>query len=140
MDLPRLARETFRGGEYGIVVQQKPLTACPIEYYHNRKHVGMLPPDIYTKWTPEKGMGVFAGRQFKPREIIEYCHCVVLNRPLGVDTDKGLQPYVISLGENKQLILPLGYGAMYNCSETLEERNAVLVPSSKDTMVCISAS
>ena len=63
------------------------------------------------------GRGVFAGRAFRAREVIEVCPVLAL--PPGADEDAlgGLQHYVFKWGRAEdQLAVALGFGSLYNHS------------------------
>tara|TARA_R110000803_G_scaffold111684_1_gene180125 strand:+ start:66 stop:476 length:411 start_codon:yes stop_codon:yes gene_type:complete len=85
---------------------------------------------IYLKDTHDKGMGVYAGENIKKGELIEQCYLIT------VDTKQSelgtLYDYVFNYPQNgkfKSLVLPLGYGCIYNHDDN---HNAIWVDSKKD--------
>jgi SET domain-containing protein len=74
--------------------------------------------NIEIKYTRTKGYGVFATSNFKSGDIIEKCYCVPVTKNLE-NVPSFLKnyvfKYVISDTEDT-LVLPLGYGSIYNHS------------------------
>lgn len=81
---------------------------------------------------PNAGLGVFSKKDLYPQEAIEYCHAIVLNWRASYPLDPNVARYVYSfvcdcndcLKYGKKLLLPLGYGSIYNTSLKTEEANA----------------
>jgi uncharacterized protein len=74
------------------------------------------PPDLYVGRIRGMGRGVFAGRAFKRREVIEVCPVIRLATDTAPD---GLEDYVFRWGAKEdELALALGLGSLYNHSAT----------------------
>ena len=78
------------------------------------------PTKIYVKESPVHGLGVFASEKIKQDEIIEVCYPV----DMGLDISKPsevLERYRFNWPQGlspTKLVLPTGYGMIYNHSET----------------------
>jgi hypothetical protein len=88
--------------------------------------------DIYIKETEYKGLGVFANREIKAGEIIEYCHAIVLDWRQKYIHDASIKKYAYwhtcscldcKMHGGTGLIL-LGCGSIYNCSDLEDLKNA----------------
>lgn len=104
--------------------------------YYEYREMGYNNNKIYIKSADHKGIGVFAKEAIKAGEAIEYCHSVVLKWRKKYHHDKSLLRYVFSDVHCKCkecrkhgpiLMLPLGYGGIYNCSSSQETRNCEYV-------------
>jgi len=73
-------------------------------------------PDLYVRKVRGMGRGVFAGRPYRRREVIEVCPVI----RLPTDTPgTGLEDYVFKWGRlGSELAVALGYGSLYNFSPT----------------------
>lgn len=61
----------------------------------------------------EKGFGVFSCEEIPEQVVVETCYCIkTYNRPINPAFD-----YLFSL-DNKEILLPFGYGPIYNHSYT----------------------
>ncbi len=74
---------------------------------------------IYIDVSPDKGLGVFAGKEFQAGEIIEKCPVIVLTETESKIIDETiLGDYQFAWGDDeKQGAIVLGYGSIYNHSE-----------------------
>jgi len=78
------------------------------------------------------GLGVFSKKDLYPQDPIEYCHSIVLNWRASYPLEPNMGKYVYSFvcdchdcsKYGKKLLLPLGYGSIYNTSLRPEEANA----------------
>jgi len=73
---------------------------------------------ITIKESPGKGLGVFATKKIFVGEVIEECHLLTLPIPLNEPSNLFID-YRFNWpqrGELKELVLPLGYGCIYNHS------------------------
>jgi hypothetical protein len=104
--------------------------------YYEFREMGFGNPKIYIKNADHKGMGVFAKERIKAGEPVEYCHSIVLKWRKKYHNDKALLRYVFSdihckckecRKHGPILMLPLGYGGIYNCSSSQETRNCEYV-------------
>jgi hypothetical protein len=81
---------------------------------------------------PNAGIGVFAKKDFQPSEAIEQCHCILLKWRSSYPIDPNLLRYAYAFGcdcdicrvYGRKLLLPLGYGSIYNTSLKEEDANA----------------
>jgi len=83
---------------------------------------------VYIKISGNKGFGVFARKDIKPNEVIEYCHSMVLSVYKKDQPDMKLRQYAYTAKAGENLtdrinIIPFGYGEIYNSSDTKEEAN-----------------
>ena len=77
------------------------------------------------------GLGIFAKKDFNPFDVIEYCHIIVFDWRQKYLQDfsvaKYAYTYYCECGECKKhgkvLVLPLGFGAIYNSSLEKSESN-----------------
>ena len=83
------------------------------------------------------GRGVFSTKAFKKGEVIEKCPMLVIGQKHTEPICKtGLQYYLFSHPDNKQTILALGYGSLYNHHEL---PNALYEMDTDDMILCIKA-
>lgn len=112
-----------------------------VEKYSEVKNSGYL-PSVSLKGAGHKGMGVFASKDFEKEEAIEFCHCMIFDWPAKYQRDSTISRYSYSVSchcnpgptrppcllncpaNGTRYILPLGYGAIYNCADKQEEANA----------------
>jgi hypothetical protein len=59
------------------------------------------------------GRGVFAGRDYDPHEVVEVCPTVQV---ADADIAGDLRDYVFRAVSDRDVVLPLGYGMLYNHS------------------------
>lgn len=104
--------------------------------YYEYREMGYSNSRIYIKTADHKGLGVFAKEPIKAGEPIEFCHSIVLKWRKKYHHDKALLRYVFSDVHCKCkecrrhgpiLMLPLGYGGIYNCSSSEETSNCKYV-------------
>lgn len=77
--------------------------------------------NVYIKSTEDKGYGVFANRDIYKGEIIETCYCVDASeiQPTGALMDYVFNyPKGKTIQEGAKLVLPLGFGCIYNHADT----------------------
>jgi hypothetical protein len=87
---------------------------------------------LYLKESPNKGMGVFANKDFEEGDIIEYAYCMIYDWRSKYLLDNSIKRFsYIDMCDCKEcenhgglLIQPFGYGSIYNSAETIEQRNA----------------
>lgn len=73
-------------------------------------------PELVVRKARGMGRGVFAGRDFAPRERIEACPVLVLPPDLVEKGLGALESYVFLWGTDGTLALALGCGSLYNHS------------------------
>lgn len=73
---------------------------------------------LIIKKSPEKGRGVFAGKDFRKGQVIEKCHVIVLpTRDMDILDKTKLYDYYFLWGKKlNQAAIVLGYGELYNHS------------------------
>jgi len=97
---------------------------------------------LYLKSAGHKGIGVFAKRDIKNNEIIEYCPCIKLGWRSNYHHDQKLLSYTFTdescdcehcLKHGNLLFMPLGYGNIYNSADKEENANLkyYIIQSSK---------
>lgn len=75
------------------------------------------PPTLTVRKVRGMGRGVFAGRAFRAREVIEVCPVIVLAAGMEEESLVGLREYVFKWGKSEdRLAIALGYGSLYNHS------------------------
>ncbi len=94
--------------------------------------------DLIIKKTKKRGRGVFAGKLFKKRQVIETCPIVLLERKDRKHIEKtGLYDYYFGWGKDKkQPAIALGYGSLYNHSF---DPNAVYIKDFKKSVMFVRA-
>ena len=95
---------------------------------------GISNEHLYVKKSPipKAGLGVFTKKKLYPSDPIEYCHSIVLDWRQRYPLDAKFRKYIYSFDCNcndcqkygKKLILPLGYGSIYNGVLKKEQANA----------------
>ena len=78
------------------------------------------------------GLGVFAKKNFKPFDVIEYCHLIVLKNREAISSDQSINLYAYGYycscskcsKYGKVLSIPLGFGSIYNTALNKEGANA----------------
>lgn len=85
------------------------------------------------------GLGVFAQVDFAEQDIIEFCHCVVFDWRRKYIKEPRIEQYAYSpkceceecKKHGANIVLPLGYGMIYNSAESLEAANCMffIVPA-----------
>ena len=112
-----------------------------VDKYSEIKASGYL-PSVSLKGADHKGMGVFASKDFEKEEAIEFCHCMIFDWPAKYQRDSTISKYAYPVSchcnpgptrppcllncpaNGTRYILPLGYGAIYNCADKQEDANA----------------
>lgn len=87
--------------------------------------------EIKASSIPNAGLGVFAKKDFETEEIIEFCHSVVLDWRMKYQADPKIKQYAYGANcgcneckiHGQQVIIPSGFGLIYNSANSLEERN-----------------
>jgi len=91
------------------------------------------------KATDFKGLGVFAKKEIKAGEIIEYCHCIALSYKSKMITDPSIIQYYYSCPPKDEYgmsgLIPLGFGGIYNTSEDAKSANAYYVTDYEDKTI-----
>lgn len=104
--------------------------------YYEYREMGYSNNRIYIKNADHKGLGVFAKEPIKAGEPVEFCHSIVLKWRKKYHNDKALLRYAFSDVHCKCkdcrkhgpiLMIPLGYGGVYNCSSSAELANCKYV-------------
>lgn len=101
--------------------------------YIEKKALGFGNSDrLYIKTAAHKGLGVFAKCNIPKGEVIEYCKCAVLDWRSKYHHDSKLLRYVFAdetclcnhcKKHGHILMLPLGYGGIYNSADNSENAN-----------------
>jgi hypothetical protein len=102
-----------------------------IKNYDNLKNKGFNFPYLQVKNASYKGLGVFTTEDIKENQIVEFCHCLVLGYPQKYTTDKKILEYTYRTNcscddckkHGQKLLIPFGYGSIYNSAETKEDAN-----------------
>lgn len=107
--------------------------------------------DVAIKTSTYKGMGVFALRNFDAGEVLEYCHCAILQWGSTYQRDLEIIKYGYGVPchckpsptrppclyncpvNGHRWIVPFGFGSIYNCSDKEEDSNTgfVIVPDER---------
>lgn len=90
--------------------------------WQEAKKNGHSSSNIYIKKIDPKGIGVFANKDIKTGEVIEYCHCLPIEIPGRWMNDKGIKNYSYWSGERG--FIALGFGSIYNSAERDHLKNA----------------
>ena len=105
--------------------------ADDIRMFRPNKDILIKNNDIVVKKSKLHGYGVFAKNKIKKGEILEECHLINVDIPT--------HPYIFSYPKNHtpddndfDLVIPSGYGFVYNSSSNCFEANATWI--SKDNM------
>ena len=88
---------------------------------------------------PEAGLGVFASVDFAEQDLIEFCHCVVFDWRRKYIREPRVEQYAYSpkcecedcKKHGTQIVMPMGYGMIYNSADSLENSNCsfAIVPA-----------
>lgn len=87
---------------------------------------------LYIKSAEHKGVGVFAKKDISKGEVVEYCPSIILGWRSKYHHDTKLLRYVFSddscscqhcKKHGNLLMLPLGYGGIYNSADSKENAN-----------------
>ena len=100
--------------------------------WHKVKLNGSSNDGLEIKFVPNKGMGVFAKKDFKQNDVIEYCYSIVYDWRSKYQRDSTISRYSYSISCNCKdckehgilKIQPLGYGSIYNSADEAKDRNA----------------
>jgi hypothetical protein len=101
-----------------------------INNWQKLKLNGLSNDSLEIKLVPNKGMGVFAKKDFKQDDIIEYCYCIIYDWRSKYQNDSTIRRYSYIINSNYsdehgyQNIQPLGYGSIYNSADKENENNA----------------
>lgn len=115
--------------------------------YKSSKDKGFNFPNLVVKDAGYKGLGVFAAQDIKENDIVEFCHSLLLDYPFKYTTDKSIIRYAYSLNcscddckkHGQKLMIPFGYGAIYNSADKEEEKNCNFYILSKDKVIVYKA-
>lgn len=116
--------------------------------YKKLKEHGFNFPYLQVKNAGNKGLGVFVTEDIRENEVIEFCHCLVLEYPQKYTTDKNILEYVYKTNcscddckrHGQKLLIPFGYGGIYNSAETEEDANCKWYTMMKDKVIIYKAS
>ncbi len=79
----------------------------------------VISPSVIVKRTKTKGLGVFAGKDFQPGEIIETCPTVYIQTKERTFLENTILAYYIYPWTSTRCgVMVLGYGSIYNHSYT----------------------
>jgi len=89
------------------------------------------PSYLFIKETETRGLGVFSKKDFEKDEVIENCHSIILNWRRKYHNDRSIFQYAYwhncpcqdCSRDGPIGLIPLGFGCVYNCSESESERN-----------------
>ena len=95
-----------------------------------------------------KGLGVFADKDYKKGEILDYCHCIVLDWKGKYHGDSEIKRYAYwdncgcrdCLTHGKKGAILLGTGSIVNSSDTFENANVYMQHLFKFKLVVVEAS
>lgn len=120
------------------------------ETYSNLKISGITNKHLQLKQSsiPNAGMGVFAAEDIVVDDAIEFCHSIVLDNRSRYTFDKKLTQYGYmapcscqSCKEHgNQVMLPLGFGMIYNSAESKEKANCEYFTIPEEKLVVFIAS
>lgn len=90
------------------------------------------PSYLYLKHMEKKGFGVFTKKKIQKGETIETCYAIILNWRQRYQSDPSIYQYSYwhqcPCNDCKQHgsmgLIALGYGSIYNCADSENERNA----------------
>lgn len=102
--------------------------------WQEAKKNGHSNPHLYIKKINPKGLGVFANKDIKKGEVIEYCHCLPIEIPGKWMLDKGIKNYSY-WGNNDKGFVALGFGSMYNSAERAHLKNASYFIFEEDLLI-----
>jgi hypothetical protein len=88
---------------------------------------------LYIKKAGNKGLGVFANKNIKIGEVIEYCHCLPIETPHQWLHDRGIKNY--SYWSDERGLIALGFGSIYNSAERHHLKNASYFTFEKDQLI-----
>ena len=118
-----------------------------IKQYAEHKKNGYK-SDLYIKEVKNKGMGVFANNDIKSGDVIEYCHCMVLGFRENYHKDPVIYQYAYPGDDEisdewtvhgRKFLIPLGFGGIYNSSETQINSNAAFKTYTDDKLMIFYA-
>jgi len=113
-----------------------------IKKWEKYQREGYISDYVYIKDTKDKGMGVFAKRDIPINTIIEYCHCLVFDKKedgFSLDSKNKIYKYAYNNYQKGKIILPLGYGMIYNCGNSPREVNARYFHSSNKGLFIVES-
>jgi hypothetical protein len=116
--------------------------------YKKLKDQGFNFPNLLIKNAGYKGLGVFTTQDIKENSIVEFSHAVMLNNPSNYTTDQSIRRYAYTLNcscedckkHGQKLMIPFGYGAIYNSADKQEEKNCDFYILSKEKVFVYRAS
>jgi hypothetical protein len=114
-----------------------------IKDWEQIKKKGYSISNLEIKFDPIKGMGVYAKKNFKKGEIIEYCHAMVYDYRSKYIGDSRVKEYAFHSPCDCQeckthgwsVITPFGFGSIYNSSESEESKNTEYIVSLKSHLI-----
>jgi SET domain-containing protein len=118
-----------------------------IENWKNYKNSGYS-SDLYIKTSGKKGLGVFAKNDIKKDDVIEYCHCMVLGFRENYHKDPVIFQYAYPgddevsdewANHGRKFLIPLGFGGIYNSSETQNLANAAFKTHTNESLLVFYA-
>lgn len=113
--------------------ESKILASHFLEAYETFKIMGLEHKHLTVKTSsiPNAGLGVFASEDIAINDAIEFCHSIVLDWRKKYIYDRKLIQYAYSGSDGSQeskihgnlMVLPLGYGMIYNSAPSKKESN-----------------
>jgi hypothetical protein len=115
--------------------------------WHKVKLNGSSNDSLEIKFVPNKGMGVFAKKDFKQNDVVEYCYSIVYDWRSKYQRDSTTTRYSYGIACNCKTckehgtlkIQPLGYGSIYNSADKVEDRNAQYYIYLKERLIAFEA-
>lgn len=112
------------------------ISNCPADDIYKKliENNGISNQHLYVKKSSitNAGLGVFTKKDLYPQDAIEYCHSIVLNWRTSYPLEPNIGRYVYSFPcdcndcqkYGRKLLLPLGYGSIYNTTLNQNDANA----------------
>lgn len=114
-----------------------------IDNWRKLKLNGLSNDSLEIKLVPNKGMGVFAKKDFKENDIIEYCYCIIYDWRSKYQNDSTIKRYSYTTNDSDehgyQNIQPLGYGSIYNSADKFNENNANYYVCQEERLIAFEA-
>lgn len=111
--------------EKEFIAELQPLLPSAIECLYKWEQMtkaGFCLNSIYVARAGNKGLGVYAGQDFKKGDLIEFCHCIKMDTPRQYLHEPQISRY--AYGNKDYALIVLGFGSIYNSTEHFSESNA----------------
>jgi SET domain-containing protein len=115
--------------------------------WNNIKKNGYKNDQIFLKESPIHGIGVFASKNFKKGDVVEYCYSMTFDFTNKYIQDPSVERFSLTLScdceecywHGEKIMQGFGYASVYNSSNSEEEKNVIFIPIPEQGLLVVEA-